>query len=738
MAKGKFSHPRKEGEEDMIRRFSRALQEDETLQFHAPTENPLDSHDEAKKPDTDRSMPACDFRDFTDLDSLKDLNIPELSALDLDSEESEFGSMFEAIPSAPSEEEQIETAFHAAVEPQKIRRERRSAFWSRGGKKLLIGLTVVFALVLSVLGGIALYQNLSDPYHHQILNGVHVAGVNLGAMTRQQAEQAVAAAADTALSHTDMMVRLPDQVLTLSPAATKISLNVKDAVQEAYDYGRTGSRSQRELAFRKSMTEDHFIDLRPYLKADEKYILGLLKSYADSHDSAFLPSSYALEGEQPPLGLQEFNENNTPQTLLLILGNPGFHLDTRQALEQIMAAYSVFDLNPSLKLEQGDKKPASLDLKKIQEEYTIAPVNSTMDKESFQIISGSYGLTFDLLQATAQLKAAQYGDTVRIPMEYVKPEIMDDGVYFQDTLSAAETPHGKNKKRNVNLDLACKALDGIVLYPGDEFSYNQTLGQRTAEKGYQAAPAYSGDTLVNSLGGGICQVSSTLYYSCMLADLQITDRINHGFLPSYIAPGMDATVSWGNPDFKFRNNMDYPIKISAEATEDKVIVRILGTDTRDYYVKMEYEMTDVLPPEIYEEHGPDSGYTDGQIINPGTIGHSVKTFRCKYRKETDELISRDPETRSSYMTRPKIIAVVKGAATPEPQVPDEGGGSPDTGGGTVPENPGEGGQPPSNPDSGGETPPVPDPDTSAPEVPPVAPPADTDSSQQPSAAPEAA
>jgi hypothetical protein len=209
--------------------------------------------------------------------------------------------------------------------------------------------------------------------------------------------------------------------------------------------------------------------------------------------------------------------------------------------------------------------------------------------------------------------------------------------------------------------LACAALNGVVLDPGETLSYNETVGQRTKEKGYLPAPAYSGHTLVDSVGGGICQVSSTLYYCSLLSDMEIVSRVNHGYSVSYIDLGMDATVNWGGPDFQFKNNTNYPIKIEAHVSDGYVKMRILGTDEKDYYVKMEYEITGYIHPDtVYEEHGPDEGYHDGQILSGGVTGYYVKTYRCKYAKDSDKLISRDFETRSSYMGKDiLIVRIVK-------------------------------------------------------------------------------
>lgn len=694
MSKGKYSRSHKEDEEDVLKRFSQALQEDDTAPLPDPAEIQENLQDSPDSGPEDGSMP--DLQNFSDLNDLQELNFPELSALDTQSEESEYNSLFAPIPPhyAPAGEEK-----NPQVSQEPVEKNPSIPGSHRSMKKLLISLTAVLLIFAFSLGGLTLFRHFSDPYDHKILNGVTAAGVNLGGMTKKQADEALRAAEEMIFAQ-DMVITLPDQRLTLSPAATKISLNIGDTVKAAYSYGRTGSRQEKEEAFRNSTTQIHDLDILPFLRVDENYIIAQLESYSQAHGSGFTPSSYALEGEQPPLDLKEFNEKNTPQTLLLILGNPGFQLDTKAALQEILEAYSHLDMAPVLTLTEGQQAPEALDLERIHQEYHMDPVDSSMDQESFQVISGSYGYTFDLDYAKTQLKKAHYGDTVRIPMEYVKPEVTDDQVYFQDVLSSVETPHGKNQNRNVNLDLACKALDGLILNPGDEFSYNETLGQRTAEKGYKPAPAYSGNKLVDSLGGGICQVSSTLYYGCLIADLEITDRINHGFLPTYIDPGMDATVSWGKPDFKFRNNMDFPIQLRAEATEDKVKIQILGTDNRDYYVKMEYTMSTTDPEVYYREYGPSSGYQNGQVIEAGVPGHYVKTFRCKYSKETDELISREEAAVSVYTSVPSLVASVKKPAPekPDPSDPSQPDGSetppPDSGGS------GDSGNPTTPPDSG--------------------------------------
>jgi vancomycin resistance protein YoaR len=263
-------------------------------------------------------------------------------------------------------------------------------------------------------------------------------------------------------------------------------------------------------------------------------------------------------------------------------------------------------------------------------------------------------------------------------MEYIEPEMLSSR-FFGDVLGGYETKHTNNANRNNNLRLACASLDGMILRPGEEFSYNEALGERTIAAGYKGAPAYSGGKTVTELGGGICQVSSTLYYCALLSDLEITVRQNHSYVSNYIPYGMDATVSWGGPDFKFRNNTDYPIRIDAKMEDGYVKIQIMGVDTRDYYIVMEYKITSSTAyQEVFEDFPADNefGYKNGDVIETPYNGYTVNTYRCRYSKETDQEISRTFEAKSVYKKRDKLIARVA-APTPDPEPTPDPAPTPD-------------------------------------------------------------
>ena len=199
------------------------------------------------------------------------------------------------------------------------------------------------------------------------------------------------------------------------------------------------------------------------------------------------------------------------------------------------------------------------------------------------------------------------------------------------------------------------------MQPGDVFSYNDTLGQRTEEKGYRPGDAYVSGETVKTIGGGICQVSSTLYYCTMVADLEIVERDYHMFAPTYVPLGMDATINWGTIDFKFRNSTKYPLRIEASLEPDQVTVRLLGIDDKDYYVKLEYEILETIDfATVYKEmeFGNEGHYVDGDVIITPYTGYEVQTYRCKYDRDTDALISREEEAYSRYDPRDEVICKI--------------------------------------------------------------------------------
>lgn len=482
-----------------------------------------------------------------------------------------------------------------------------------------------FVILVAVIAGIALLtgivfgcQALFDPHDNLICDGVTIGGLDVGGMTRRDAREAVKAAALATVLVEDLTVELPKGSVVLNPYALGMELDVRGAVRTAFRYGRTD----------EEIVSD--IDLLPYLTLNEEAIRAALQEYADTYDTDLTEHTYRLEGEMPELLTLSAADDIPCQTLQVTLGLPDSHLDVDAAFSAVMGEYDQAigycqEGTYGVTVDVPDTEiPASPDVDALYAEFLVEAVNDSLNMETYGFVNGSYGYQFDKEAAARSLAAAGYGETVFIPMECVEPEIKGEGVYFRDVLGYCDTKHNTNENRNSNLRLLCAALDGVILQPGEDFSYNETVGERTAERGYLPAPAYSGNRLVDSVGGGVCQGSSTLYNCVLLADLEVTHRLCHGASINYLPLGLDATVNWGTTDFCFRNSANFPIMLKAEVSDGYVRMKILGTDEKDYYVKLEAR-----------------SWTEGDVTYANSYMH-------KYSKETDELISTERIAHSVY------------------------------------------------------------------------------------------
>lgn len=494
---------------------------------------------------------------------------------------------------------------------------KTGGFW----KKLGIGTAIAAAVALACVLGIPAVTRIMDPYNGQIVSDVSVGGVEIGGLTKGEAKKALQAAFGEQFSQKTMEInfseagtvleklniRYPVNSLLISPEESHAKLDAAAAVKAAYALGRTDLDGSRTMS------------LLPYLGLDEAAIRSVADSYAQQLAQLYQDSSYTVQGTAPDV--TNYDESTPCQTVTLFRGYPGIEIDADALYNEIMEGYNTGSFAVSYQGTVSAKKPVSPDLDGLWEQTRLAPEDPSVDLTSYQVIPGVHGYEFDLAEARQQFQNLAYGESTLISLHYTDPEIADEDAYFQDVLGHCETPHGDNENRNGNLRKACGMLDGLVLQPGQELSYNEALGPRTKELGWLPAPAYSGTKLVDSPGGGICQVSSTLYLASVYSELTIVERRNHGYPVSYIPLGMDATVSWGFADLKIRNDSPMPVKIQAEESDGYVRISILGTETRNYDVEM--------------------SYTVG--------GRYVRTYMSKIDKETGEVISKEPYALSGYM-----------------------------------------------------------------------------------------
>ncbi len=223
--------------------------------------------------------------------------------------------------------------------------------------------------------------------------------------------------------------------------------------------------------------------------------------------------------------------------------------------------------------------------------------------------------------------------------------------------------------------MACKAINGTILNPGDTFSFNKVVGERTKAKGYQDAIVFGEDGVSEEgTGGGVCQVASAIYYAALKADMKIVERTEHMYVVDYVPMGMDATVYWGNLDFKFQNSSPSPLAISAWVEGGYVHVRLNGTKPKDWKnVKMTYEVLKSDPFEVLDEYDEEKEVGFEEVRVTGYTGYLVRTYK-HYLDQNDKEISVEYEATSNYKRRDKIIthggiAPVDPNAPTDPNVP---------------------------------------------------------------------
>ena len=270
------------------------------------------------------------------------------------------------------------------------------------------------------------------------------------------------------------------------------------------------------------------------------------------------------------------------------------------------------------------------------------------------------------LAGACPLKQEIIGDgsqaSYSIPVTITQPTITEAVLrerLFRDTLARTATNLNEgNAPRTNNVRLAAKAINGTILNPGDVFSYNTVVGERTQARGYQEAHAYSGGKIIDEFGGGVCQPSSTLYMAVLRADLEVVERHNHSFTVSYTPLGEDATVDYGNLDFRFANNTAYPIKILAEQTDGQMIMTIIGTKTSDKTVATRTEVLETYKPETVEKQDSSLAAGETQVETSGITGYSTRTYKVITENgKTTEVLA----NKSTYSKRDEVVCVGTGS-----------------------------------------------------------------------------
>ena len=527
---------------------------------------------------------------------------------------------------ARQEEDELEQEYRKISKSRKKSKNKKS---NPAGGIIAITVTLV-AIVFFLAAGYLYIQNMQ--MNGVILDNVSVAGVNVGGMTQAQAIDAVRKATDTTYTHTPMVVSVLDNNIQI-PTSCVGKLNVTGAVRAAYKFGNSGNAEKRQQEQKIAMNEGYAVDLTPYLNIQEGKIRQLLSKLGENYNTKLNQSTYEVVGEYPD------------QKLVVTLGTPEYGLDLNVLYQNVLAAYSANQFQVEGKC--GMLTPEPIDLEVIAQKYYKAPTDASFNTEDYQVVEGVEGYGLDVEKAQKKLNAAKYGTKVEIPFEKIPPEVTAEDLkkmLYRDPLATYTAEGTSDTDGKQTLQLACEAINGKTLLPDEVFSFNEVLGEK-------AKP-------------GSSQVASALYCCALVAELEIIVRESNDFYPGYVPLGLDAAVSWGSADFRFRNTTNYPVRIDAETAKGAVTITLVGTENRNYRVELEYEVLSESDYEVtYQNMAADNqkGYKDGDYIVEPRKGYKVKTYRCKFDNTTGEQLLREFIDQSNYQVQDGIVCRIAGS-----------------------------------------------------------------------------
>ena len=487
-------------------------------------------------------------------------------------------------------------------------------------KGLIITLVVVSVLLAAIAVELILWAD-SVTASDTNLPGIYVGSTNVGGLTEKETLELLKGQQwDKSVSGT-MTVQLPaEQSFRIDYIRSGAVLTAESAAAAAYRYGHGSNKFDNLKTYISSLMTP--VDITEGDKSlNRDYIMALVTRALERFDKHIGDGSYTVD--------------EAASEMVYIKGAGQIKLNAEDVYAKAVEGLKALESSVSYALPAQDV--TAPDFNALHTELMREPHDAYYDKETGEIVPDVKGFAFDVSEAESLWNAAGLLEEVRIPVKIDMPEMTAEQLVaslFRDKLGSQTTLYTYSSDARINNIKLCAAkLNGLVLNPGEEFSFNGTIGQRTTEAGFKAAAAYNDGQVVQEVGGGICQVSSTIYCAAMLAQMTTVERTCHMFVVTYLPYGLDATVSWPGPDYKFRNDRDYPVKIVAYCNDaDKSItIEIWGTDVDGSYV----ELTSGY------------GYRYDSTYPDVVIGYSAVSYRNIYDKDGN-LIDRVFEASSSY------------------------------------------------------------------------------------------
>lgn len=415
------------------------------------------------------------------------------------------------------------------AEPElKEERKKIDVFLHRYAKLIAIISAVLLIAIMIFSTIFALMNKNSD----KIVEGVYIKGVNVSGLTREEATNKISEAFSNQLKK-DITLQHGDFKTTITPEQIEMNFKLSEVIDLAYSIGRTGKIVKDNY----DILNANLIKLQitPAYSYNEELLTNFIISTQGNFPDAVKQSGYSIDGSN----------------LIIDKGEKGVSIQAELLKKQIID--TCIDLqgeNAIIEIPIIEQEPEKIDLQKIRSEIYKEAKDAYYTKDPFTIYPHVDGVDFALSLEEAQNQLNNSSEnTITIPLTITKPKVTTNQIgteAFPDLLATYSTTFAtSNVNRTTNIKLASKKINGVILMPGQTFSYNTVVGKRTAAAGFKSAAIYVNGKVENGIGGGICQVSSTLYNAALRANLQIIKRSNHRFATGYVPLSTDATVSWG-------------------------------------------------------------------------------------------------------------------------------------------------------------------------------------------------
>ncbi len=515
-------------------------------------------------------------------------------------------------------------------------------------KKLLI--VGVFALLITLITAVYLsHILLSSP---TVYSGVYLDGISLGGLDKTELSNYLENKYRVDFSSLELYLYHKDYPLSVCFDELDTHIDKKLIFDKVYNTGRQGGYFKRLIDIYKINKNN------VYLETEASVNMNTLNRIINQiHDNT------CLSAVSPSLILFE-------KEVVVSSAKTGFKVNKEELKESILSKISKLE-SSILIVPMEEILPLKIDTDTVYKRIVREPQDA-----SISLANGKIEVTSEIIGRS--LEKAEFLSLIRdfearstnntadliLPVDFINPEITMDTIkdsLFRDVLSiysssfTDETEHDRN--RATNIKLAVEEINGTILFPGEIFSFNNVVGQRTSQKGYLSANIYSSEGISSDIGGGICQVSSTLYNAALRANLSIVERNPHIYMVAYVPLGLDASVSYGTQDLKFANNTKWPLRIDGHITSDnKIEFAITGTNENpSFEIVIQSVVIELIP--YTTEYKEDNMIPDGakKLLQRGMNGAVVDTYFMI--KKGKEITSNQKLYSTSYNLLPEIIII---------------------------------------------------------------------------------